>query len=201
MKQRHIDNECSKSIILSGIGLTEHLQTRNNQHRNPGRMAIEVKRALHHFGIEELYYNAETYKVYPSGALKISYSSKTNARRQLVYLRRKIGQLKRDARNFHDTLDHEYFYRSNLRYRTACDMKFCLSIPGRFQHEREMFKKAAKILKSRNEIKWWECLMIGEQLIMKAVNRRNHYKYVSLDEAEEICRGWPGEINRHVNEE
>ena len=59
MKQRHSDLECSKSVILSGIGLTEHLQTRNNQHRNPGRLVPEVKRALSHYGLEELTYNAD----------------------------------------------------------------------------------------------------------------------------------------------
>ena len=181
--------------------LTEQLQAWNNQHRNPGRMVPEVKRALNYFGLEELSYNADKYKVYPSGALKISYSSKIDARRQLVYLRRRVGQLKRNARERHDTMDHEYLYRSNHKYRAACDMKFSLSIPGRFQHERELFKKAAKILKSRNEIKWWECLMIGEQLVMKACDRRNTFKYVALDEAEEICRDRPGENNRNEIEE
>lgn len=201
MKQRHSDIECSKSIILSGIGLTEHLQTRNNQHRNPGRMVPEVRRALNYFGLEQLSDNADKYKVYPSGALKISYSSKIEARRQLVYLRRRVGQLKRDARDVHDTMDHEYLYRSHHKYRAACDMKFCLSIPGRFQHERELFKNAAKILKSRNVIKWWECIMIGEQLVMKACDRRNRFKHVTLDEAEEICRDRPGETNRNEIEE
>ena len=201
MKQRHSDNECSKSIILSGIGLTEQLQTRNNQHRNPGRMVPEVKRALSHFGLEGVTYMADKYRVYPSGALKISYSSKIDARRQLVYLRRRVGQLKRDARDFHDTMDHEYLYRSNHKYRAACDMKFSQSIPGRFQHERELFKKAAKILKSRNEIKWWECHMIGEQLVMKTRDRRNTFKYVALDEAEEICRQRPGATDRNEIEE
>ena len=202
MKQRHSDLECSQSVILSGIGLTEHLQTRNNQHRNPGRLVPEVKRALSHYGLEELTNNADKYQVYPSGALKISYPTKIDARRQLVYLRRRIGQLKNEARHFHDTQDHEYLYRSNHKYRAACNMKFSLSIPGRFQNERELFKKAAKILKSRNEIKWWECLMIGEQLVMKARDRRNIFKYVSLDDAEEICRDRRGEnYDRHVREE
>ena len=201
MKQRHSDLECSKSIILSGIGLTEQLQTRNNQHRNPGRLVPEVKRALSHYGLEELTYNADKYQVYPSGALKISYTTKIDARRQLVYLRRRVGQLKRDARDFHDTMDHEYLYRSNHKYRAACDMKFSQSIPGRFQHERELFKKAAKILKSRNEIKWWECHMIGEQLVMKTRDRRNTFKYFALDEAEEICRQRPGATDRNEIEE
>ena len=201
MKQRHSDNECSKSIILSGIGLTEQLQTRNNQHQNPGRLVPEVKRALSHYGLEELTYNADKYQVYPSGALKISYTTKIDARRQLVYLRRRIGHLKNEARRFHDTQDHQYLYRSNHKYRAACDMKFSLSIPGRFQNERELFKKAAKILKSRNEIKWWECLMIGEQLVMKARDRRNNFQYVSLDDAEDICRDRRGEANRYGREE
>ena len=44
--------------------------------------------------------------------------------------------------------------------------------------------------------------MIGEQLVMKARDRRNIFKYVSLDDAEEICRDRRGEnYDRHVREE
>ena len=89
------DEEMSKSIILSGIGLLDILQRRlNSRHEILGQFVPSIKRALYILGLDELTGTAVGYKLFRSGALRIQYAEQIEARRMVHLLRSRIGHMK-----------------------------------------------------------------------------------------------------------
>ena len=186
------DQDCSKSIVISNTDLASVLQNRlNNSHRILGKFVPTIKRALHILGLEELTWTAVKYKLFPSGALRITYQSPCEARRSLHFLRGCSGQSKANARQRLDTETYrhsnEELFNLDPEYRMMRLMRFSLDIPGHYQGDRDLLSKLAKLLKARGETKSWECLIIKDSLVLKCVDRRKRATFYTTDEARLIC--------------
>ena len=143
------DEEMSKSIILSGIGLLDILQRRlNSRHEILGQFVPNIKRALYILGLDELTGTAVAYKLFRSGALRIQYAERIEARRMMHLLRSRIGRMKQLARERHPNTHDDELIRLDPDFRMAKSIKFSLVLSGRFNEKRKIFKKCATILKS-----------------------------------------------------
>ena len=177
------DEEMSKSIILSGIGLLDIL---GGRHEVLGQFVPSIKRALYILGLDELTGTAVGYKLFRSGALRIQYAEQIEARRMMHLLRSRIGHMKQLARERHPNTNDNELIRLDPEFRMAKSMKFSLALSGRFNEERKIFKKCATILKSSNEIACWDLIFIKNTLVMKTLDRRKRRIFFTLEEASVI---------------
>ena len=181
------DEVMSKSIILSGIGLLDVLQTRlHNQHEILGQFIPSIKRALYILGLDELSGTAVGYKLFRSGALRIQYAEQIEARRMTHLLRSRIGQKKQSARERFPDMHDDELMRQDPDFRMAKSMKFSLALSGRFNEKRKIFQKCATILKSSNQIACWDLIFVRNTLVMKTLDKRKRRKFFTLEEAAAI---------------
>ena len=178
------DEEMSKSIILSGIGLLDILQRRlNSHHEILGQFVPNIKRVLYILGLDELTGTAIGYKLFRSGALRIQYAEQIEARRMMHLLRSRIGHMKQLARERHPNTNDDELIRLDPDFRMAKCMKFSLALSGRFNEQRKIFKKCATILKSENQIACWDLIFVKNTLVMKTLDRRKRRIFFTLEEA------------------
>ena len=141
-------------------------QCLNNQHLVMGNFVPGIKRALSSLGLEQITHNAIGYKLTASGALKIKFNSGLEARRACHLLRSIVGQIRARGENM--------------------TMKFSTVLSPRWGHDRKIFSECARILKLRGDINSWDCIIMGEGLVMKTWNRHRRRRFYQLDEAREI---------------
>ena len=181
------DEEMSKSIILSGIGLLDILQRRlGGAFKSLGHQTPNIKRALYILGLDELTGTAVGYKLFRSGALRIQYAEQIEARRMMHFLRSRIGHMKQLARERHPNTHDDELIRLDPDFRMAKSMKFSLALSGRFNEQRKIFKKCATILKSSNQIACWDLIFVKNTLVMKTLDRRKRRIFFTLDKAAAI---------------
>ena len=178
------DEEMSKSIILSGIGLLDILQRRlGGAFKSLGHQTPNIKRALYILGLDELTGTAVGYKLFRSGALRIQYAEQIEARRMMHLLRSRIGHMKQLARERHPNTNDDELIRLDPDFGLAKSMKFSLALSGRFNEQRKIFKKCATILKSENQIACWDLIFVKNTLVMKTLDRRKRRIFFTLEEA------------------
>ena len=183
------DADSRRSIIVSGIELlntapVSDWQTNRNNPEYLGRFVPAIKAGLRTCELDHLAFEASNFKLFPSGALKISYPTTHHAKAMQRYLRQWIGDTKSREQQYDD-------WRDSRMYRIAKNIKFSIETPARFNRDRATLTKCAKILKSSSRCTWFEFLVIRNTLVMKTRRTRSgrgarEYKYYSVDQAMEI---------------
>ena len=190
-----IDEENSRSIVLSGVGLMEVLNTRlNNQHEILGQFVPTIKRALSILGLEEISLMATGYKLYRSGALKIKYAEQIEARRSMHLLRSIIGHVKKSVREWHPNTPDSELEALDEKFRRAKSIKFSIALSGRFNEHRKVFQKCAQTLKRNGVIASWDCILIKNSLVMKTYDKRKRRKFYNLEDAATINNNERGQV-------
>ena len=178
------DEICKRSIILSGISLNQIMEDRPQI----GQYVPRIKSALRLLDLSFLMNQVSSYKLFRSGALRITYENAYFAKMMLSALRRFIGDIKRRYRAV-DNLDEEEGRPSELQLRAAQNMKFSIVSHNRFANDRRVLTKAGKYLKNENLINFFDLLIINGEMILKTCRghgRRRQYKYINLEEAMQI---------------
>ena len=190
-----IDEENSRSIVLSGVGLMEVLNTRlNNQHEVIGQFVPTIKRALFILGLDEISLMATGYKLYRSGALKIKYAEQIEARRSMHLLRSIIGHMKKAARERHPNTPDSELEALDENFRRARSIKFSIALSGRFNEQRKVFQKCAQTLKRNGVITSWDCILLKNSLVMKTYDKRKRRKFYNLEDAATINNNERGQV-------
>ena len=178
------DEICKRSIILSGISLNQIMEDRPQI----GQYVPRIKSALRLLDLSFLMNQVSSYKLFRSGALRITYENAYFAKMMLSALRRFIGDIKRRYRAI-DNLDEEEGRPSELQYRAAQKMKFSIVSHNRFAHDRRVLTKAGKYLKNQNLIRFFDLIIINGRMVLKTGRghgRRRQYQYINLEEARQI---------------
>ena len=178
------DEICKRSIILSGISLNQIMEDRPQI----GQYVPRIKSALRLLDLSFLMNQVSSYKLFRSGALRITYENAYFAKMMLSALRRFIGDIKRRYRAV-DNLDEEEGRPSELQLRAAQNMKFSIVSHNRFANDRRVLTKAGKYLKNENLINFFDLLIINGEMFLKTCRghgRRRQYKYINLEEAMQI---------------
>ena len=184
IKWKQEDEVCKRSIILSGISLNQIMED------GPpiGQYVPRIKSALRLLDLSFLMNQVTTYKLFRSGALKITYENGYFAKMMLSALRRFVGDIKRRYRAI-DNLDEQEGRPSELQFRAAQTMKFSIVSHNRFANDRRVLTKAGKYLKNERLINYFDLLIINNVMLLKTCRghgRRRQYQYINLAEAMQI---------------
>ena len=184
IKWKQEDEVCKRSIILSGISLNQIMED------GPpiGQYVPRIKSALRLLDLSFLMNQVTTYKLFRSGALKITYENGYFAKMMLSALRRFVGDIKRRYRAI-DNLDEQESRPSELQFRAAQTMKFSIVSHNRFANDRRVLTKAGKYLKNERLINYFDLLIINNAMMLKTCRghgRRRQYQYINLAEAMQI---------------
>jgi hypothetical protein len=184
IKWKQEDEVCKRSIILSGISLNQIMED------GPpiGQYVPRIKSALRLLDLSFLMNQVTTYKLFRSGALKITYENGYFAKMMLSALRRFVGDIKRRYRAI-DNLDEQEGRPSELQFRAAQTMKFSIVSHNRFANDRRVLTKAGKYLKNERLINYFDLLIINNAMMLKTCRghgRRRQYQYINLAEAMQI---------------
>ena len=172
------DEICKRSIILSGISLNQIMEDRPQI----GQYVPRIKSALRLLDLSFLMNQVSSYKLFRSGALRITYENAYFAKMMLSALRRFIGDIKRRYRAV-DNLDEEEGRPSELQLRAAQNMKFSIVSHNRFANDRRVLTKAGKYLKNESLINYFDLLIINGEMVLKTCRghgRRRQYQYINL---------------------
>ena len=184
IKWTYEDEVCKRSIILSGISLNQIME----DGPQIGQYVPRIKSALRLLDLSFLMNQVSSYKLFRSGALKITYENAYFAKTMLSALRRFIGDIKSRYRAI-DNLDEEEGRPSELQFRAAQKMKFSIVSHNRFAHDRRVLTKAGKYLKNQNLIRFFDLLIINGRMVLKTGRghgRRRQYQYINPEEAMQI---------------
>ena len=189
---RQEDAECKKSVIISGIALQNLLQDQP-QH---GQFIPRIKAALRMADLDFLMYQVENIKLFRSGALKLTYNNSSQARFQILTLRKWIGDIKRRYRSTDDEIPNR---PSDIQMRAAERIKFCIATPRRFNSDRKILQSAAKHLKETHQIRWFDFLVLDNKMVVKAckgTGRNRTYTYIDSEFAREVISGVPQHLRQ-----
>ena len=184
IKWTYEDEVCKRSIILSGVSLNQIME----DGPQIGQYVPRIKSALRLLDLSFLMNQVSSYKLFRSGALKITYENAYFAKTMLSALRRFIGDIKSRYRAI-DNLDEEEGRPSELQFRAAQKMKFSIVSHNRFAHDRRVLTKAGKYLKNQNLIRFFDLLIINGRMVLKTGRghgRRRQYQYINPEEAMQI---------------
>lgn len=153
-----------------------------------GQYVPRIKSALRLLDLSFLMNQVSSYKLFRSGALKITYENAYFAKMMLSALRRFIGDIKSRYRAI-DNLDEEEGRPSELQFIAAQKMKFSIVSHNRFARDRRVLTKAGKYLKNQNLIRFFDLLIINGRMVLKTGRghgRRRQYQYINPEEAMQI---------------
>ena len=125
------DEVCNGSIILSGINLNQIMENELQL----GQYVPRIKSALRLLDLSFLMNQVTSYKLFRSGALRITYENAFFAKMMISTLRRFIGDVKSRYRAY-DNLDEEVGRPSELQFRAVQKMKFYIVSHNRFASDR-----------------------------------------------------------------
>ena len=170
--KRHEDDEYLKTIVI-----TTGIPTNQTILQQIGAWKMATAK-LNTFHLTDMLWAATRIKVFKTGAIKITYSSKHRAEDALRSCSRVVGQSRKNLVCWTEQLDDSAYEEAvRERARRWAKFKFTRLLPPRFDNERKKLSTAAIELKSKRKIDWFQFFVVKGSLIMKTWSTKKQGEY------------------------